>query len=527
MQRTLKTLALVLAALSFAPSAQALRVAEQGIGQVLIFPFYSVDGGIQTLLTVVNTSARAKAIRVTFNEARNGQPVLAFNLYLGPLDAWVGGLSSVNDSRGPAVIVTNDSSCTVPAPALPVTGIVANLQPFSYTGPNSDHPAWLPALDAIERTRSGFIEMIEMGELQAGTGPLQFAEEVTAGATGVPTRCAALVNAWQLPESGGFPGNWSVDPANGIDLPGGGLYGSAMLIDVPNGTLYSYPAVALEGFYTDAAAPGGLHQAPQTFEPTLRNANSGGGQVVVDVALADGSVQQERFVANNDILPVSLALLQSRLHNEYNFLPSIGAATEWVVTFPTKRFHVSERLTGPFARAPFRDLFDDDGRGAVFATTTRVDRAGRREVLGECRSLPLQDPPAPCNPFRRSLDNSVNVLAFGQSTAAPSRVLGAISDQVRVDGGLDANSFAGATTGHLTIEFIQPSPSPVNSTSPTATPPQPYVLVGPSGRRYLGLPALGLSFARYTNIAARPGLLATYGDAVPHRGERRLLPENP
>jgi hypothetical protein len=522
MQRMLIMLFLALAALAPAPAAHALRIGDQGTGQVLIYPFYTVDAGNQTVITVVNRSARAKALRVRINEARNGQPALAFNLYLGAQDSWSAALAAVSNPSSPAVLYTSDPSCTVPPIVQPSTQIgQAPLQTLSYTGSNADHPPSLIALDAITRTRTGFVEVIEMGELQAGSGPLQFAEEVAAGTSGVPTNCNALVTAWLAPDRGGFAGNWAADPRTGIDLPGGGLHGNAAVVDVFDGTLYSYPAVALDAFYTNAAAPGALHHGPDDTRPDLRNADSGGGLVVVDVTLADGSVQRETYAASNDILPVSLALLQSRLYNEYSLDPALGSLTEWVVTFPTKRFHVSRAQAGQLPRAPFRDLFDDDGRGAVFATIRRIDRAGRSEVLGanECVCDICGTPP-PCTPSRRSLDNSVNVLAFGQTTTTASALLGAVSGEVRVDGGLDAAQFANALSGRAVLEFIQPAATAGGQ-------PVPYELLAPSGRRYLGLPAIALSFTRYTNNNALPGRVATYGDALPHRGERSLILPSP
>ena len=66
----------------------AATAAPSGVGQVLLFPYYTVNGGNQTLLSVVNTTQRVKAVRVRFLEGRNSKQALGFNVYLAPFDTW-------------------------------------------------------------------------------------------------------------------------------------------------------------------------------------------------------------------------------------------------------------------------------------------------------------------------------------------------------------------------------------------------------------------------------------------------------
>jgi len=73
--------------------AHAVNLNPDGLGQALIYPYYTVrtaDGGnaFNTYLSVVNTAAQAKAVRLRVREGRAGKPVLDFNLYLGPNDVW-------------------------------------------------------------------------------------------------------------------------------------------------------------------------------------------------------------------------------------------------------------------------------------------------------------------------------------------------------------------------------------------------------------------------------------------------------
>ena len=99
----------------FAADAGAVALSPRGTGQVLLFPYYTVNGGNQTLLTLVNSTARAKALKVRFNEARNGRAVYELNLYLAAHDTWAAAVFA-NGERGVAKLAFNDASCTIGTP---------------------------------------------------------------------------------------------------------------------------------------------------------------------------------------------------------------------------------------------------------------------------------------------------------------------------------------------------------------------------------------------------------------------------
>ena len=82
---------------------------------MLIYPYYTVNAGNDTLLSVVNTSNEGKAMKVRFLEGRNSREVLDFNLYLSPFDVWTAAATTAGAlATDPAVLTTNDNSCTVP-----------------------------------------------------------------------------------------------------------------------------------------------------------------------------------------------------------------------------------------------------------------------------------------------------------------------------------------------------------------------------------------------------------------------------
>ena len=93
--------------------ANAVELNSDGLGQVLIYPYYTVNGGNTTLLSVVNTTDAAKAVKVRFLEGRNSQEVLDFNLFLSHFDVWTASVFTLSATGG-GNLLTDDESCTNP-----------------------------------------------------------------------------------------------------------------------------------------------------------------------------------------------------------------------------------------------------------------------------------------------------------------------------------------------------------------------------------------------------------------------------
>src|SRR5690554_6063371 len=179
-----------------AGSAQAaMHINDKGTGEALVYPFYSTESGNDSYIHVVNTTAYTKAVKVRFIEARNSQEVLDFNLYLSPEDEWAGVITAAGDG---AKIRTVDNSCTVPmlgGPNPPFSGSQTTLdngliqrdQPFV----NFKYNVAGEAERGISRTTEGYIEIIEMGQLDPTTG---LGLAAVHKANGVPNNCGALVS---------------------------------------------------------------------------------------------------------------------------------------------------------------------------------------------------------------------------------------------------------------------------------------------------------------------------------------------
>ena len=301
-----------LGALGATGVAQAVSVNHDGLGQALIYPYYTVrvvptgligsDAAYNSLLSVVNSTASAKAVKVRFLEGRNSREVLDFNLYLSAKDVWTAAIIPTTDGAG---IFTADKSCTNPVVSSSSASPTLFVN-FAYSGSNDDK-----AGTSLDRTREGYVEIIEMGNVIGST-----ATAVTH-VNGVPP-ASPLCN---LP-------NASADTVPGS----GGLFGSMTLINVLKGEDFGIDPTALDGFSSLAR-----WFSPGDVRPTLADVNP-----KTSVVVAGSNVFITSWVTSgNNADPVSAVLMHDNVYNEFVVEPTTKSGTDWVVTFPTKREYVA------------------------------------------------------------------------------------------------------------------------------------------------------------------------------------------
>jgi hypothetical protein len=407
-----------------AGSAQAVNINPDGLGQVLIYPYYTVNAGNQTVLSVVNTSNNSKAVKVRFLEGKNSREVLDFNLYLSEFDVWVAALYEQPDgacadqgvdcpAAGTPMLVTPDTSCTVPY--FYGNGGTQEFVPFALTDEPGYDPDDITTLGDISRAAEGHFEMIEMGTVIEESDSDGYITHVG----GVPGDCDALVLAWtQLndldPDTRGY---WLQNPTTDMTDPSGGLFGGAAIVDVNQGTMYSYDARAINGFAANLDANDLLHTEPGFTTPNLNSGDITTGFVFLD----NGANTSSTF--NRGVDAVSYVFMHDSIMNEYTTNDDLGAGTEWVVTFPTKHFYVyPETSQSDTPVAPFTELWDGEEACEVILLETIWDREegipGEEIPTGNPippivspAPPPVQGPVNPVVPF--TLCYETNVIAFG------------------------------------------------------------------------------------------------------------------
>jgi len=444
-------------------SAQAVHVNSDGLGQVLLFPYYTAQEGQDTYIQIVNTTNNFKAVKVRYLEARNSREVLDFNLYLSPRDHWSALVSADPDGNG-AAQTTNDTSCIVPNFVSTETVPFRN---YEYLG---------DSVNGVERTLEGYVEVIEMGEIVEGSEDWPAAIKHV---NGVPGDCSVLNDSWN---AGGI---WSPrgddQPDDGVEVPTGGLYGYGVIINVDEGTDATYDAVALDNFNNIA-----FHTEPGSLDPGLDDGIPlydviEGNQVISGVANPTGGVSA-------GLNAVSALIMHDTINNDYVLEPSIDAGTDWVVTFPTKRDYVNGGLQAPFT-SPWNPL---QSRACESFDATYYDREEGQEAIDD---LDVSPRPPQGDPI--SLCYEANVLTFEGSNVLNS----ALATNFDLASGFD--------NGWMQIDFS-------SGRAPLVA----------GANTFQGLPVIGFAVQKYVNGDVG-GLLSNYVGNVTHKATRSVSNSGP
>lgn len=467
MKKTFLRSAAIAVAVTGASAAHAVHVNPDGLGQVLLYPYFTVQNNFVTAVHVVNTTDKAKAVKVRFLEGKNSREVLDFNLYLSPYDVWTG--TVVPDAANGARVITSDTSCTRGTFPTPPAGVA--FRNFDFIA--EDSPV------DLNRRREGYIELIEMGVL---TNPAQIA--AVTHVNGVPANCAAIRTA---------------DAALAVEVsaPTGGLFGSGHLVSVNGGVRTSYDPVALEDF-----SPSPLFTPSGDVAPSLEDA-------VPFATILDGD-QIISFVpapGRNSVDAVSAVLTHDTISNEYTVDAGRNSQTDWVITFPTKRFYVNTPLI-----APFQNAWNSTNRTSCHSVAFEFFDREERSIVPDTDDF-SPPPPGP-DPF--SLCNEVNTLTIHRSgvDVEDAKLFGAVSTAQT----LGVSDFE---AGWMQITFAANTTSGAYGVLPNAT----------GEGSVVGLPVIGFAASRNVNtvdvqIDGLNVYSAVMGSNV-HKGSRNIQGSTP
>ncbi len=375
-----KTLALAVATTALASSVASAEQYLSSTGQVLLYPMYSTQNEANTYMHVVNNTSDQKAVKMRFMEGVNSAVVLEFNVYLGPYDVFPVALA-VNDFGGTSVI-TNDATCTVPALGTSnspydgtqtelESGAVLRSQPFvPYLFENDES-------GDISRTLIGHAEVIEMG--------------VVSDTVDVAD-CKVVRDLWSS-------GAWASNTATNVTSPAGGLSGSSLFIVPSLAYSMNVPVTAVDGW---AKANTNYHKSPGVLSPDL---NDG-----VSTARVNDLVLDYTSKTNGSVLATSALLASKRINNEVQTEDAIAAETDWVVTFPTKKYFTN----GTSASAPFTTVYDGTEADGDSCEPMSLIRRDRESNATSATSQFVPDAP---DGVEDTVCSAVNVLAFNSKSA--------------------------------------------------------------------------------------------------------------
>jgi hypothetical protein len=460
-------------ALGVTGAAQAVNLNPDGLGQVLIYPYYTTraDAGgnaYTSLLSVVNTTSSAKAVKVRFLEGKNSREVLDFNLFLSKHDVWTAAI--LPSTTGGALVGTLDKSCTLP----PIPAGGQNFVNFAYTGGNSDKGG-----TSLDRTKEGYVEIIEMATFTTSSTTSQIVTHVG----GVPGQngyvCDDLTDA---------------QAASDAVTVQGGIFGGMTLINVNQGTDFTEDAVALDNY---VASGNNIYNPAGSIQPDLQQAFPPVSQV-----LANSAVYTSSWTFGTAD-PVSAVLMHSNVMNEFVLDAGTKSGTDWVVTFPTKRYYVNVG-TGNAPKLFQRNFNQTDG-SCDDVSLNIYDREERTTSTPVGFSPP---PPTQTN----SICWEANVVTFNNSNVLASVNTANIPTTFQ-NGWLNMGFPTGITGASATVHEL------INTTNTLITDIGSSTSSG-NTVTYIGLPVVGFAVQTFSNGTLSVGgvnVLSNYGGNFVHK----------
>ena len=518
---TFKPLCAALLAAGLSSGSNAVQLSSTGTGQVLLFPYYTVRNGFVTQVSLTNTQANIKAVKLRFREARKSRSVFDFNLFLSANDTWTG---AVVDTAQGARLVTNDNSCVTPSDLFTEVrsdglGLALNaFKNYAYTGSNAD--AGEPV--GLDRTREGYFEVFEMGVIDPtlSSTALQLAGYTSQGT--ITSNCAAL-DAFD--PGSARPTSFPNTGASMLSAPRGGLSGRASLINAATGANFSFEPTVLDAFTTQVAYGGAGRD-----NPSLADAQPATSTVLMPA----GAV-----VANwsNGQHAVSAVLMRTSITNEFVLDDGTASQTDWIVTYPTRPYYV-DRPSTFMADPPFTASCD-------WYMPQVIDREGKSAF--QAVICPATRPPAE---DARQLCKATNVLALaftgapGSAGRVPSSLLasqvlanvgqdGARCGEQGLTAALNTYTLAGAATtpslrgqsqgpnGFISLQYSETGDYRITP-RPALIPIAATLLTGTGSRAipgfHYGMPVIGLMLHNYKNA----NVTSRYGGVLEHRYTLRI-----
>lgn len=377
--------------------ADNLAIAAEGVGHILVVPYFSTQDGNASLLNIVNTdTSYGKAVKVRYRGAANSDDVYDITVLLSPGDVWS---ANVSQEDGVSKLVTNDKTCTLPADVN-----------AAFSGERVQNG------DAAQ-TLEGYIEILNMadipptlanadGSLSATANPLFKAIKHVKGVApcaDIPSQLADLTN-----DPNPNPNNWYT---RGYNFPSGGLMANWSIVNLSKAGSFTGAATAIAARQgTDVSrAVANLVFSPQdaSFQPANAAAVTAGGTaqftssphpvfLTADPLLAGGidkagNLVQPRIQASLYDFPdlstpyvtdptvqgaaleqaetLSKALATVSVTNEFFTSPVVGFATDWTFSMPARRYNVARDYTGAADKevvyAAVLDFEDNVGGGGV------------------------------------------------------------------------------------------------------------------------------------------------------------------
>lgn len=339
--------------------ATELAVNPDGVGHILLVPYFSTQNGNVSLLNITNTDQEnGKAVKLRYRGASNSDDIYDITVLLSPGDMWS---ANVSNNNGVSTLVTNDNSCTLPA---------AVNADFSTVRVRDANPT---------ETLEGYIEILNVADIPKNLVDATGAATTTANGlytaikhvAGTP-KCSTIpdqtADVTALVASPTF-GDSNAANERGYAFPTGGLMANWSIVNLSKAGSFTGEATAILAHDGNMArSAGNIVFSPQ--DDADQAATPAIGDLTADPLLAGGLAANgtnnvdATIVAKNYDFPdlstpytgavtplaqahaLSGALATLSVTNEYMTSPDVGFATDWTFSMPSRRYNVALDYTG-------------------------------------------------------------------------------------------------------------------------------------------------------------------------------------
>ncbi len=286
-------------------SASGIELSDNGEGDAIIFPFYTVENEHKTNFKVTNNTMSVKSVKILFYESFLEIPTLDFNVYLAPMDSWdadmFATLSIWRPGNPAAELVFTDNSCA------PFVTPGVQLRPFLIETISS------PYGTDMDRLQTGSIVIMDMGEVvDPEAQNILFTD-------GIPNDCQRIENNWRSPF-----GDWLDDREYSMSTINGGMSGELTVIDTVDNSSFSISPIVLNNSLQRDLH----HDSPGSIRPSLQ-------RDIEDTQIQFNGETIE-YTWGHDAQAVSALLQKTSITSSFDFTQADDTQINWVISMINK-----------------------------------------------------------------------------------------------------------------------------------------------------------------------------------------------
>lgn len=359
-------------------TAQAVNIANDGVGELAYIPYYSTKDGRSTYVRLINNGFDTLIVKLKIREGVASQDLRDFYIFLSPRDVWTGNIST--NAGGNIRIHTYDTSCTAPS-KVDTSG--------NHIWTAAAEGGWeinIPAGD-VGAADEGYIVAHVAGTSETSVfDPFDETPDTNTMVKHVgndPRNCAENNTAFEFIE-----GTRQLNAPDKFDIlrsqftePTNALSAQAAFINPTKATLTPIPVTILANVYNPgingADGTSGYEESSRSDRPndvidivSLDSPNEKTVSPSSATIFDDATATATQFDLNTGASSLTAALMHSSVMNN---IDTTGGSS-WIVTFPTKKHQTGNT-------APCSDPFVDIGGSSCGVIIGDISETSANDTL--------------------------------------------------------------------------------------------------------------------------------------------------